>query len=291
MGTNIFWIDMISGGAEEDMDEIEATNKEPIPDEITKQTESNDAMKEPTMTQKEVAELVEIQDDHIIGAKEDTGELNKTSIELDRDKSTNSIVPNPEVTEHAMPEKDVAGQDKEACVPIIVVETCQDENSSDTKNNSNEYSTDYSSIQCESSLEINEENHKHNNSPKQMQELTLPHHSAGTLPLYTARYSPLLQRRNNNECVEEKSQELKTIEKILGINNHPKIEQSDSFDDSLHLSSIEEKPSIDESSQSVEVTQKYNRGCKTENKSSNNKDCTARKSNFGSFSDSCCKIL
>ena len=282
---------MISGGAEEDMDELDTTSKELIPDEITKQTESNDAMKEPTMTEKEVAELVEIQDDHIIGAKEDTGEPNKTSIELDRDESTNSIVPNPELTEHSMPEKNVAGLDKEACVPIIVVETCQDENSSDTNNDSNEYATDYSSIQCESSPEINEENHKHNNSPKQMQELTLPHHSAGTLPFYTARYSPLLQRRNNNECVEEKSQELKTIEKILGINNHPKPEQSDSFDDSLHLSSIEEKPSIDESSQSVEVSQKYNRGSKIENKSSNNKDCTARKSNFGSFSDSCCSIL
>ena len=282
---------MISGGAEEDMDEIEATSKEPIPDEITKQTESNDAMKEPTMTEKEVAELVEIQDDHIIGAKEDTGELNKTSIELDRDESTNSIVPNPELTEHAMPEKDVAGQDKEACVPIIVVETCHDENSSDTKNDCNEYATDHSSIQSESSPETNEEKHKNSNSPKQMQELTLPHHSAGTLPFYTARYSPLLQRRNNNECVEEKSQELKTIEKILGINNHPKIEQSDSFDDSLHLSSIEEKPSIDESSQSAEISHKYNRGSKIENKSSNTKDCTARKSNFGSFSDSCCRIL
>ena len=128
-------------------------------------------------------------------------------------ESTNSIVPNPKLTEHAMPEKDVAGQDKEACVPIIVVETCQDENSTDSKNDCNEYATDYSSIQCESSLETNEEIQKYNDLPKQMQELTLPHHSAGTLPFYTARYSPLLQRRNNSECVEEKSQELKIIEK------------------------------------------------------------------------------
>ena len=280
---------MISGGAEEDMDEIENTSKELYPDEIIKQNESNNAMKESNITEKEVAGLVEMQDVLISDDKEDARELNKTSIELDPDENTNIIEPNPKFTELDMREKDVTGQDEEACVPIIVVETCQDENSSDTKNDCNEYATD--SIQCESSPETNEETQKHNNSLKQMQELTLPHHSAGTLPFYTARYSPLLQRRNNNECAEEKSQELKIIEKILEINKYPKIEQSDSFDDSLHLSSIEEKPSIDESSQSVEVTQKYNRGCKTENKSSNYKDCTARKSNFGSFSDSCCKIL
>ena len=281
---------MISGGAEEDMDEIENTSKELYPDEIIKQNESNNAMKEPNITEKEVAGLVEMQDVLISDDKEDARELNKTSIELDPDENTNIIEPNPKFTELDMREKDVTGQDEEACVPIIVVETCQDENSSDPKNDSNEYATDYSSIQCESSLETNEENHKHNNSPKQMQELTLPHHSTGTLPFYTARYSPLLQRRNNNECAEEKSQELKIIEKILEINKHP-LEQSESFDDSLHLSSIEEKPSIDESSQSVEVNHKYNRGSKIENKSSNIKDCTARKSNFGSFSDSCCIIL
>ena len=283
---------MISGGAEEDMEELETTSTELIPGEITKQTESNDAMKEPSMTEKEVVGLVEIQHVHSSGEKGDTRDLSNTSIELEPNESMNIIEPNPEMTEHAMLEKDVAGQEKEACVPIIVVETCHDENSSDTKNDCNEYATDYSSIQCESSPpKTNEEHHKNNNPPKQMQELTLPHHSAGTLPFYTARYSPLLQRRNNNECVEEKSQELKIIEKILEINNHPKPEQSDSFDDSLHLSSIEEKPSIDESSQSAEVSQTYNRGCKIENKSSNNKDCTARKSNFGSLSDSCCKIL
>ena len=281
---------MISGGAEEDMDEIENTSKELYPDEIIKQNESNNAMKEPNITEKEVAGLVEMQDVLISDDKEDARELNKTSIELDPDENTNIIEPNPKFTELDMREKDVTGQDEEACVPIIVVETCQDENSSDTKNDSNEYATDYSSIQCESSLETNEENHKHNNSPKQMQELTLPHHSPGTLPLYTARYSPLLQRRNNNECVEEKSQELKIIEKILEINKHP-LEQSESFDDSLHLSSIEEKPSIDESSQSAEASRKYNRGREIENKSSNTKDCTARKSNFGSLSDSCCTIL
>ena len=232
MGTNIFWIDMISGGAEEDMDELETTSTELIPGEITKQTESNDARKEPTMTEKEVVGLVEIQDVHSSGEKEDTWDLNNTSIELEPNEGVNSIKPNPELTEHDMLEEDVAGQDKEACVPIIVVETCHDENASNAKNDCNQYATD--SIQCESSPETNEENQKHNNSPKQMQELTLPHHSAGTLPFYTARYSPLLQRRKNNECVEEKSQELKIIEKILEINNHPKLEQSDSFDDSLH---------------------------------------------------------
>ena len=282
---------MISGGAEEDMEELETTSKELIPDGITKQTGSYVAMKEPTMPENEVAGLVELPDVHISCDKEDTTELNNTSIELDPNESMNSIEPNPELTEHDMLEKDVTGRDKEACVPIIVVETCQDENSTDSKNDCNEYATDYSSMQCESSLETNEEIQKYNDLPKQMQELTLPHHSAGTLPFYTARYSPLLQRRNNSECVEEKSQELKIIEKILEIHNKPKSEQSDSLDDSLHLSSIEEKPSIDESSQSVEVTQKYNRGFKIENKSPNNKDCTARKSNFGSLSDSCCTIL
>ena len=281
---------MISGGAEEDIEELETTSKEIIPDEIIKQTESNDAMEEPTMMEKEVAGLVEIQDVNIFGDKEDTRELNNTSIEFDPDEGMNSIEPNPELTEYTVLEKDVAEEDKETCVPIIVVETCQDENSSDAKNDCNENATDYSSIRCDSSPDKNEENLKHNESPKQMQELTLPHHSAGTLPFYTARYSPLLQRRNNNECVEEKSQELKIIEKILEINKHP-LEQSESFDDSLHLSSIEEKPSIDESSQSAEASQKYNRGLEIENKASNTKDCTARKSNFGSFSDSCCTIL
>ena len=290
MGTNIFWIDMISGGAEEDIEELETTSKEIIPDEIIKQTESNDAMEEPTMMEKEVAGLVEIQDVNIFGDKEDTRELNNTSIEFDPDEGMNSIEPNPELTEHAALEKDVAEEDKETCVPIIVVETCQDENSSDDKNDCNENATNYSSIRCDSLPDKNDENLKHNESPKQMQELTLPHHSAGTLPFYTARYSPLLQRRNNNECVEEKSQELKIIEKILEINKHP-LEQSESFDDSLHLSSIEEKPSIDESSQSAEASQKYNRGLEIENKASNTKDCTARKSNFGRFSDSCCTIL
>ena len=53
---------MISGGAEEDMDEIENTSKELYPDEIIKQNESNNAMKEPNITEKEVAGLVEMQD-------------------------------------------------------------------------------------------------------------------------------------------------------------------------------------------------------------------------------------
>ena len=113
------------------MEEIETTNKEIIPDEIIKQTESNDAMEETTMMEKEVAGLVEIQDVNIFGDKEDTRELNNTSIEFDPDEGMNSIEPNPELTEHAVLEKDVAEEDKQTCVPIIVVETCQDENSSD----------------------------------------------------------------------------------------------------------------------------------------------------------------